>query len=193
MLHPEQLAALAYARRRGTEAPLEAIRSRVAGTYAGVEALVEPLGPELARRRPAPGSWSVHEVVDHLVLSDRPAVGQLTRLIAGETVEESIPAGLLSAEPFATAWPSLLDSFRAVHRAVLATLDTASDATPLAATAPVVMVVKCAGPDGVRTPIHWLERFDWKAFAILLHAHNREHIDQIRRVLAITAEAEVSP
>lgn len=40
-----------------------------------------------------------------------------------------------------------------------------SDATPLEARAPVVMVVECARPDGSLEPVHWVEPFAWKAFA----------------------------
>ena len=55
------------------------------------------------------------------------------------------------------------------------------------------MVVKCADPDGSLRPVHWLERFDWKAFAILLHAHNREHMAQIQRTLAALEALDAAP
>ena len=51
------------------------------------------------------------------------------------------------------------------------------------ATAAVRMVVKCATPDGTLQAVSWDHRFDWKAYAILLHAHNREHIAQVHRIL----------
>jgi hypothetical protein len=126
-------------------------------------------------------------VVDHLVESDRRGADQLAALVAGTSVTAHIPAGLQSPDPLATPWSELRARFAAVHRDLLAILDGASDATPLAATTPVEMVVKCAGPDGTTRPVHWIQRFDWKAFAILVHAHNREHIGQIQRVLAATA------
>ena len=182
-LRPEQRAALGYARRRGSEAPLEAIRSRLAGTFAEIEALVASLGSAAAARRPEPGRWSVHEVVDHLVESDRRGAEQLAHLVAGRAVAAHVPAGLQSADPAAIGWDELRARFAAVHREILETLDRATDATPLEATAPVEMVVRCAGDDGSSAPVHWLQRFDWKAFAILVHAHNREHIGQIRRAL----------
>ncbi|HEX4951785.1 MAG TPA: DinB family protein [Thermoanaerobaculia bacterium] len=182
-LLPEQERALAYVRRRGTEAPLEAIRSRVAGTYAEIEALVEGVAEGLARQRPEPGSWSVLEVVDHLVESDRPAVAQLRELLAGRSSEQVIAAGMQSTDPSAQAWTALLASFRAVHGEILALLDGADDTLPLTATAPVEMVVKHTAPEGTLRPVHWVERFDWKAYAILLHAHNREHISQVQRIL----------
>jgi predicted DNA-binding protein (MmcQ/YjbR family) len=32
--------------------------------------------------------------------------------------------------------------------------------------------------------VRWIERLDWKIFAVVVHAHNREHIAQIERTLA---------
>lgn len=183
MLLPEQARALAYVRKRGTDSPLSEIGERVAGTYAEIEALVEPLSPAQAGRQSAASDWTVHEVVTHLILSDGPAIEQLKTLLSGHDVVEAIPANLQAPEPFAVAWPAVLQEFRGVHRRITDLLAGAADEVPLAATAPVRMVVKCAGPDGVVRPVEWEERFDWKAFSILLHAHSREHIAQIRRIL----------
>lgn len=183
-LRPEQQRALDYARRRGTEAALDAIRERVAGTYALLDELIETIPAEVARERRSTSAWSIQEVVDHLVESDRPAVEQLAELLAGRTVDEAISASLQSAAPLAKDWSSLRAELRGIHRDLAALLAAASGDEPTTATAPVQMVVKCARPDGSLEPISWLERFDWKAFAILLHAHNREHIAQIHRILA---------
>lgn len=185
MTPPEQQKALDYVRRRGTESTLAEIRRRVAGTYSEVEALAESISFDAARQRPRPDAWSVQEVVDHLIESDRPAVRQLADLLAGVSVEHPIAASLQSPSPLEADWQVLLEGFREVHRQILDLLDKATDDLPLTATAPVQMVVKCATPDGRLEPVSWLERFDWKAFAILLHAHNREHIAQIQRILGI--------
>jgi hypothetical protein len=186
-LHPEQMRALAYARKRGTEAPLHAIRARVAATYGELEELAAKIPAEVAREHRSTSLWSIQEVIDHLVESDRPAATQLTQLLAGHDVDQPIPASLQSAEPLATDWLLLQQQLRNVHENVLDVLGAASDASPLTATAAVQMVVKCAGADGALTPVSWVARFDWKAFAILLHAHNREHIAQIQRILAAPA------
>lgn len=183
-LLPEQARALAYVQKRGTAAPLADIRSRVAGTYAEFEALVEAIPADVAREHRATSLWSVQEVVDHLVESDAPAIAQLADLLAGRDVAAPIPASLQSADPLGLDWTALRQRFRAVHAEILALLAGAADDLPLAATAPVQMVVKCAGPDGALRPVAWVERFDWKAFAILLHAHNREHIAQVQRILS---------
>ena len=181
---PEQQRALDYARRRGSEASVDSIRERVTGTYAAFDALVETIPAEVAREHRSSSAWSIQEVVDHLVESDRPAIEQLAALLAGRSVEEPIPAHLQSAAPLAHDWNDLRAQLRAIHRDLEALLAAASDSDSTAATAPVQMVVKCARPDGTLEPVSWVERFDWKAFAILLHAHNREHLAQVQRILA---------
>lgn len=182
-LLPEQMRAMAYARKRGTDASLQEIRARVAGTFADFEALVSGIATEVAREHRSASAWSIQEVVDHLVESDRLAVPQLGALLAGKDVDAPIPASLQSANPMALEWKALLHQFRAVHQNLLDVLLAATDATPLTAKAPIQMVVKCANPDGTLTPVTWIERFDWKAYSILLHAHNREHLSQVSRIL----------
>jgi hypothetical protein len=182
-LLPEQLRAIAYARKRGTDAPVDSIRSRVAGTYGELEALVEAVPASVAREHRSTSAWSVQEVVDHLVESERPAVDQLARLLAGHSVPEAIPASLQSAHPLHLDWLALRQELRAVHESILDLLSKATDDLPLAATAAVQMVVKCAGEDGTLRAVTWVESFDWKAYSILLHAHNREHIAQVQRIL----------
>jgi len=182
-LLPEQMRALAYARKRGTDAPIQSIRARVAGTYSEFEALVEVIPPQIAREHRSTSAWSAQEVVDHLVESERPAVDQLSQLLAGHAVEAPIPASLQSAHPFELDWHALLHQFRTVHENILDLLATATDDLPHTATVPVQMVVKCVGADGTLKPVTWVEHFDWKAYSILLHAHSREHIAQVHRIL----------
>src|SRR5688572_18258970 len=124
-LRPEQLRALSYVRKRGTDAPLDSIRERVAGTYAEIEALVDALPSDVVREHRPSSLWSIQEVVDHLVRSDQPAVEQLAQLLAGASVEQPIPASLQSADPFALDWVSLLREFRDVHQEILGLLAAA--------------------------------------------------------------------
>ncbi|HET9769096.1 MAG TPA: hypothetical protein VFS60_19790 [Thermoanaerobaculia bacterium] len=77
-LRPEQQRALDYVRRRGSEAPVEAIRERVAGTYATLDALVETVAPEVAREHRSTSAWSIQEVVDH----NREHIAQIQRILA---------------------------------------------------------------------------------------------------------------
>jgi hypothetical protein len=183
-LRPEQEAALRYVREKGTEATVASIRERMATTFAQLEALLAALPADQVRLRPAPGTWSVHEIVDHLIESHRPAIDELRELVSGHWPEGGpIPASLLSADPLGRPWPGLVRELAGVHRALLAILDSASDETPLTAKAPVIMVVKVREEDGSQTPVEWVEDFDWKAFAILLRAHTLEHVGQIERTL----------
>lgn len=185
---PEQQRALDYARRRGTEAPLTELRDRVARTFAELETWLHALPGERAPERPAPGKWSAHEIVDHLVESHRPAVGHLRELIAGRSIDsDPTPAGLLSPEPLSRPWATLLGALETVHRDYLRELDRATDATPLTARGPVVMVVRCRMPEGHVEPVHWIEHFDWKASAILVRAHSLEHLQQLQRTGAALA------
>lgn len=185
-LRPEQLQALDYARRQGTEAPVEAIRAKAARTFGELEALLAGVPERLAAIAPAAGQWSLHEIVDHLVVSHRRAVAELASLVAGRSPAGGpIPAGLVSAEPFARPWPALVADLQAVHRDLLQVLSSAGDDTPLAARAPVVLVVKCATAEGGLQPVEWIDSFDWKAYAILLRVHTLEHVGQVQRTLAV--------
>jgi hypothetical protein len=187
-LRPEQEAALRYALEKGTHAPLASIRERMAKTFAQLEALLAALPAEEVRIRPAPGRWSVHEIVDHLIESHRPAVDELRELVRGHRPDGGpIPASLLSADPLGRPWPGLVRELSGVHRELLAILDGASDETPLTARAPVLMVVKVHEEDGSLTPVEWVDDFDWKAYAILLRAHTLEHVAQIERTLQALA------
>lgn len=187
-MRPEQIRALAYLRRRGTEAPVEEVRARVAATYGAVEALVDAVPAAIAREHRSTSGWCIQEVADHLLESDRPALGQLARLLAGESVDAPIPASLQSAQPHDRDWSELRAELRAVHRELLDLLERAHDGIPQSATGAVQMVVPCARADGSLEPVSWVERLDWKAFALVLHAHNRQHIDQIERILAAPSD-----
>jgi len=190
-LRPEQEAALRYAREKGTEASADSIRQRLGGTFAKLEGLLASLPEAVVRIRPAPDRWSIHEIVDHLAESHRPAIDEIRDLLRGERPQGGpIPLSLLSADPLGRPWPGLVRELSEVHRKLLAVFDGASDATPLAARAPVLLSVKVQEDDGRRVPADWTEEFDWKAYAILLRAHTLEHVAQIERTLAAVGAAD---
>jgi hypothetical protein len=80
-----------------------------------------------------------------------------------------------------------VETLATVHRGFLAELERADDTTPMTANAPVEMVVRCASDSGEDEPVHWLERLDWKAYAIVIRVHSLEHVGQIQRTLASLA------
>lgn len=202
-MRPEQVTALEYLRRKGTEAPAAEIRSRLVRTFEELDELLAGVPAELARRRPEPGRWSVQEVADHLIVSHRPATEQLALLVAGESPPGGpVPAGLQSTSPLEEDWPSLRRELAEVHRRFVEVFDRASDGTPLEARAPIEMVVKCATADAGgsvptepvhREPVHWVERFDWKAFALAARVHALEHVAQVRAILAALDAAGEGP
>lgn len=184
MLRPEQARALDYLRRKGTEAPVDRLHEHLAGTFRDIEALLDTVPPELRSAAPSPGRWSVHEIVDHLVESHRPAVEQLRCLVAGRRPPgEPIPASLQSPSPFDRTWEELVSELRAIHRSFLALTGGAAGDVSLDITAPVVMVVKAATEDGGTAPVAWEEELDWKAFVQAFRVHTVEHRAQILRTL----------
>lgn len=184
-LRPEQERALAYLRRKGTEAPVEKLRAELAEAVARIEAAFVAVPIALRSRRPGHDRWSPHEILDHLVESHRPAVSQLAALLDGEDAPEAIPASLQSADPRAKPWDQLLAELCAVHRAWLELLESEGTDGPLGAKAGIVMVVKVAtAPEAPPQPVEWYERLDWKAFTQALRAHTLEHLAQLERTVA---------
>lgn len=173
---PEQTRAVEYLRRSGTEAPVAEIRRKVKETFRELDELVADIPEEAVRVRPRPGRWCVQEVVDHLILSHRPAGEELACLLKGEAPPgEPIPAHLQSPDAMEKDWPGLVREMSVVHGRFASLVAEAREDTPLQARAPLVMVI-----DG----IEWLEELDWKAYAMAFRAHGLGHARQIRAILA---------
>jgi hypothetical protein len=179
-LEPEQRRALRYLKRKGTDATVEAVHLKIHATFRHLESLLDELDESETRRRRIPESWSVHEIVDHLIESHRPAAAQLHCALAGVPAGEAIPPGLQSADPFSRSWPELLIDLKKVHRefdmALTSDRDIQTDIR-----IPIIMVVKT---EENGEPIAWHENLEWKAFAMAFRAHTLEHIRQIERTFA---------
>lgn len=186
-LHEQQRRALAYLDRRGTRATLANLWSEARAAFSSTEEAFAAVAEPLRALRPSPGCWSPHEILDHLVVSHRPAVGQLEGLVAGRPGDFPIAAGLQSADPFARSYAELLADLEAVHRDLLAAAESAGEETSLAVTAPIEMVVKVPSDQlddaSPLVPLHWLEQLDWKAYFQGLRVHTLEHRAQLARVL----------
>ena len=181
----EQVRMREYLRDKGDGLPLAEVRARVAGAFDSLEALLAPVAAAQAAGRPLPGEWSIHEVVDHLILTHAPSVGELEDLLAGRwPAGPPIPAGLQSADPLARSWDALRSGLHAQHAAARRVLDGARDVAT-DARAPVVAVVNVRGADGREAPVHWEEEIAWKAYAVFaFRLHTLDHIGQIRKLLA---------
>ena len=185
---PEQVRALAYLKRKGTDAPIELLRRRIADSFADFETMIASVPPSLRRLSPAPGRWSAQEVVDHLIESHRPAVSQLDSLLNGLTPETgAVPASVQSTDPLAHKWDELVEELHRIHASLINLFERASDSCSLDVRVPVNMVMKADDPGG--PSVQWEERLDWKAFAQTLRIHTIEHRSQIERTLNELSES----
>jgi hypothetical protein len=181
---PEQVRALAYLKRKGTDAPIELLRQRIADAFADFETMIASVPPSLHRQSPAPNRWSAQEVVDHLIESHRPAVEQLELLLKGLTPETgAVPASLQSTDPLSRNWDELVAELKHIHASLISLLEDASDSCSLEVRVPVTMVIKVGEPDEKQDSVQWEEQLDWKAFAQTLRVHTIEHRSQIERTL----------
>jgi hypothetical protein len=181
---PERAAALEYLRRKGTEAPVAKLAAGLRSAFQKFEQVVERVPPALRTGRPSPAAWSVHEIVDHLVETNRPALAELRQLCAGNSPPGGpIPARLQSANPPSRPWAELVDELKALHRAIVGVVVDAGDQAPVSARAPFVMVLKVPGP-GAPEILEWVESVDWKAYAQALRVHTHEHGAQVERTVA---------
>jgi hypothetical protein len=180
---PEQVRALAYLKRKGTDAPIELLRQRIADAFAEFETMIASVPPSLQRRSPAPDRWSAQEVVDHLIESHRPAITQLESLFKGLTPETgAVPSSLQSTDPLSRNWDELVAELKHIHASLISLLEGASDSCSLELRVPVTMVMKADDPLGPQDK-QWEEQLDWKAFAQTLRVHTIEHRYQIERTL----------
>jgi hypothetical protein len=184
-LLPEQLRASAYLQRKGTLAPVADLRTQLAAAFRGIEEGFAQVAPDESALAPAPGAWSPHQILDHLVISHGPALLQLAALLAGKTPGGvAIPAGLSTPEAELRPWDELAAELAALHGRCEALLADVADDRSLAPKAVVEMVVKAETGGPAPTPVPWFEELDWKAFVQALRVHTREHQIQLERTLA---------
>ena len=190
-LHPAQRRALAYLRRRGTDAPFADTVERMRGTFDRIETLLATVSEDAARRRPDAERWSVQEVTDHLVVSHRPALEQWRAVLDGDDPGEPIPAGLVSENPLDRSFREVRADLQAIHRDWLARAEALDEDTldAVDGTVPVLMVIR-GDVDGVAKTFEWVEPLDAKAVVLAFVAHTREHIDQVERILDGLGEAK---
>jgi hypothetical protein len=180
-MHPEQLRALDYLARKGTQASAERLRDQLHAAFAAIEAAFDQVVVDERDVAPAPGKWSAHAILDHLVLSHEPAISQYASLLRGESPEGvAIPADLQSALSERPAWDALRARLGATHREFVRLTTEATDEHSLEPKAIIEIVVKVDGK-----PLHWFERLDWKAFVQGVRVHTIEHQAQLERTVGM--------
>lgn len=184
-MRPEQLKAREYLHQKGTRLAPSVIRERVSAAFRATEEFLAGVSAANARRRPAPGEWSVQEVVDHLVESHRPGVEELRALLRGQRPRGGpIPASLQSKAPLDQPWAGLVEELKHLHAEILGILADVPDGFTSEARAPAVLVINVKNPDGSEGPLEWVEELDWKAYAVIFRLHELDHLNQAKRALA---------
>jgi len=180
----------AYFLKNGTQASADTVRARTASAFEALERLLDDLTPAVAARRSISGEWTVHEIIDHLVETDRPTLDELWCLLAGRRPPgEPIPAGLQSMAPFTRPWPWLKRELGRLHADLLQAVAAAPASFDTTARAPIVMVVNVEGGPGRTVPYSWIEELDWKSYVIVQRLHVIDHMNQARKVLAAVTTA----
>ncbi len=184
-MRPEQVKAREYLHLKGTLLAPRVIHERVRAAFGATEEFLYGVSEAEARRRPAPGEWSVQEIADHLVETHRPSIEELRCLLREERpVGGPIPASLQSRAPLDRPWAGLVEELKRLHAEVLAILANVPDGFVSEARAPAVLVVNAKNPDGSEGPLEWVEELDWKAYAVIFRLHEVDHLGQAKRALA---------
>jgi DinB superfamily len=171
---------MAHIRSRGTDAPPAAVHQKLASAYAQLDTTLAGVTEQAATAVPAPGEWSVRDVADHLLESERPGLDELRCLVAGEAPPgPPIPASLRSKAPHHRPWPWLVAELARLHADILAAVASGPAPTAGEPTAPGVFWAEVEGE-----PREWVEELDWRAYAAVLRVHTLEHLAQIRAILA---------
>ena len=187
---PEALAeaqrkAREYLHANGTTAPLAPLRKRVGQAFERLQTFLESVDAARAAKVAWAGEWSLHEIADHVVETHRPSLEELRALLAGRRPAAGpVPAALQSAQPLARSYAAVLAEMKDIHAGVMAALAAAPDDFTTAARAPIVMVANATDTSGATVPVHWIEDFDWKAYAAVLRLHAIDHLHQAKKVLS---------
>ena len=186
---PEALAeaqrkAREYLYANGTSAPLPSLRKRAGQAFERLETFLESVDAGRVARVAWAGEWSLHEIADHVVETHRPSLEELRSLLAGRRPAGGpVPAALQSAKPL-RPYAEVLGEMKDIHAGVVAALEAARDDFTTDARAPIVMVANATDSTGATIPVHWVEEFDWKAYAAVLRLHAIDHLHQAKKVLA---------
>jgi hypothetical protein len=171
---------MAHVRSRGTEAEPAAVYQKLAAAYAQFDGLLAGLSVEAATAVPAPGEWSVRDVADHLLESERAGLDELRCLVASEAPPAPpVPASLRSKAPHHRPWPWLAAEVARTHADILAAVAVGPASAPGEPTAPAVFWAEVGGE-----PTEWIEELDWRAYAAVLRVHVLEHLAQVRAIIA---------
>lgn len=172
--------AVRYLRRRGQESAAADVVDRLRAAYQELDDFNAGLTEAQARQAPGPGEWSVSDLADHLLESERAGLDELRCLVAGERPPgPPVPASLRSKAPHLRPWAWLRLELAQVHADILEVAAAGGDADPAEASAEIVLVVL----DDAGAEVEWNIEADWRTYCACLRVHALEHLAQAKRAV----------
>jgi hypothetical protein len=176
---------LRYLRSRAAGVTPDGLRQRLRAAVAELDALLDGVREDDARRHPIRGAWSIAEVVDHLAQTQIRAAEELRHLLAGRRPPAPpVYEGLLSGAAAWAPWQELLGGLRSANDEFDAVLATSLDGAdrPLPAAVRTVLVVNQTAADGRSRQETFTVDLGCKEYVLLQRLHVLDHRTQIRKL-----------
>ncbi|MEK7362885.1 MAG: DinB family protein [candidate division NC10 bacterium] len=162
----EQQKLQGYLRSQGAKLSAEQIRDRIQEASDEFLGVVQGATEALVRKAPAPGEWSLAEILDHLVTTEERITGVINGLVAGRKPPAPLEIGATSGIA-SQPWPELLVRLSR-SQAALSALLTANRHEPHV---------------DLRFPEGYFGDINWKEYALILRLHYKDHAGQARNTL----------
>ena len=162
----EQQKLQGYLRSQGAKLSAEQIRDRIQESADEFLGFVEGVGDAIARKSPAPGEWSLAEILDHVIHTQERITGVIGGLVAGRKPGAPLETGATSGIA-SLPWAELLARLRRSQTALSALL-TANRHEPHV---------------DLRVLEGYFGELNWKEYALILRLHYKDHAGQARKTL----------
>lgn len=162
----EQERLRAYLKAQGAKLSVEQIRERIQEAAEDFLAAVGEVSEAVARTSPAPGEWSLAEIVDHVVTAQEHIRSVITGMVAGRPPSAPMDIGARSGLA-ALPWSDLVERLRRSQTA-LSELLAAHRQEPHV---------------DLRVPEGYFGELNWKEYALVLRLHYKDHASQARRTV----------
>lgn len=162
----EQQKLQGYLRSQGAKLSAEQIRDRIQEAADEFLGIVRDVSESVTRRSPAPGEWSLAEILDHVIHTHERITRVIDGLVAGwkpaAPLESSATCGIAGLP-----WQDLLGRLQRSQSGLSALL-TANRHEPNA---------------DLRVPEGYFGDVSWKEYALILRLHYKDHAGQARKTL----------
>ena len=162
----EQQKLQGYLKSQGTKLSAEQIRDRIQEAGDEFLGVVRDVSESVTRRSPAPGEWSLAEILDHVIHTHERITRVIDGLVAGRKPGAPMEIGATSGIA-ALPWPELLARLRR-NQSALSALLTGNRDEPNA---------------DLRVSEGYFGDVNWKEYALILRLHYKDHAGQARKTL----------